>query len=79
MCLYFSPVPRSKAQCVIASPFESTFVSAYLTHYTSGEGCTSNDTTPSAQEVHVINLKTRASHDMRVHVSLRIEPQTVAG
>ncbi|XP_041367979.1 transforming growth factor beta receptor type 3-like [Gigantopelta aegis] len=72
-------VPRSKAQCLIASPFDSTFVSAYLTHYTSGQGCTSNDTTLTSQEVHVINVKTAAtSQDRRIQVSLRIEPQLIA-
>ncbi|XP_060081983.1 transforming growth factor beta receptor type 3-like [Ylistrum balloti] len=47
---------NTNPSCVITYPYTTPHISAYYEQLTSGEGCSTNSTTESNQEVHVINL-----------------------
>ena len=46
----------SSPNCKIEFPFSSQYVTAYNQKTILGTGCTTNQTRPNKQEVHVINL-----------------------
>ena len=67
----------SSTSCHITANPEPQYVSAYRMHYRPGRGCFSNNSSPSYQLVHVINLKLEDKDDgaSRRPVSLKIEPK----
>ena len=67
----------SSTSCHITANPDPQYVSAYRMHYRPGRGCFSNNSSPSYQLVHVINLKLEDKDDgaSRRPVSLKIEPK----
>ncbi|XP_021373071.1 uncharacterized protein LOC110463058, partial [Mizuhopecten yessoensis] len=47
---------NANPSCVIAYPYATPHISAFYEQVTSGVGCSTNSTTESNQEVHIINL-----------------------
>ncbi|KAK6195625.1 hypothetical protein SNE40_001013 [Patella caerulea] len=70
--------PKKKPKCEITTPYNSAYISAYLRHFTAGRGCSTNNTSPSKQAVHVVNLdvKQQLADGKRSKIHLRIEPLT---
>ncbi|XP_064616573.1 transforming growth factor beta receptor type 3-like isoform X2 [Liolophura sinensis] len=68
--------------CVIASPYESRYVRAYLEHSISERrSCASNSTTTAGQEVHVVNLVelSQSSIPTPFEVSVTVKPHQNRG
>ncbi|ESP01724.1 hypothetical protein LOTGIDRAFT_238194 [Lottia gigantea] len=67
---------KKKPKCEIVKPYQSDYVSADLTKLIKGKGCSTNNTTPNKQAVHVVNLKVKddqLTDGKRTKVNLRIE------
>lgn len=68
--------------CIIASPYESRYVRAYLEHrIAERRSCASNLTTTAGQEVHMVNLVelSKSSIPTPFEVSVTVKPHQNRG